>query len=62
MKGYPTLKYVKKGGEVLDYAGDRSLKDLITFVETKLGITSEDPKEAEKEPAATKESEKKEEL
>ena len=60
MKGYPTLKYVKKGGEILDYSGDRSLKDLIKFVESTLGITSEDPKAAEEEPAATKETTKEE--
>eukprot|EP00210_Caulerpa_lentillifera_P005585 g5342.t1 len=43
VKGFPTLKYFKKDGEILDYTGDRSLKDLINFVDKALGIAPKDP-------------------
>ena len=40
IQGFPTLKLYKPGSETpTDYNGDRSLKDLVTFLETELGRT-----------------------
>lgn len=38
VRGFPTIKFISgKDGSVLDYAGDRSQKDLIAFVERRGG-------------------------
>jgi protein disulfide-isomerase A1 len=40
IEGFPTLKLYKPGStEPVDYQGDRSLDDLVTFLEKELGRT-----------------------
>jgi len=61
VKGFPTLKYFHKDGEIVDYSGDRSLENLKEFVDKQLGITKEEP-ESEADAAQNKTDEKKDEL
>lgn len=40
VQGFPTLRLFKPGSKTpVDYSGDRSLKDLVKFLETQVGRT-----------------------
>lgn len=62
VKGFPTIKFVTKGGEVKDYTGGRALEDFKKFLEKEAGATFAEEKKEEAKEEEKKEEERKDEL
>ena len=64
VKGFPTIKFVTKEGEVKDYSGGRALDDFKKFLEKEAAVSfaGEEELEVEKPPADDKKEAPKDEL
>jgi len=62
VKGFPTIKFVTKDGEVKDYTGGRALEDFKKYLTSEAGVKfPEEEKKEEEKKEEEKEEEKKEE-